>query len=228
VLGYSSVAQLGFILLGVSSLDPAGAQGAILQSITHALVVVPAFVLVAVVSERAGGVDQLDRLGGLARRAPVLAAAFLVVALCWLALPGTGNFVGEYLNLLGQWRVAPWATIVGSIGIALAAVYVLRMMITIMQNRQGPAVDDDAPDLGRRDGLMLGVTIAALLVLSLVPQLALKPSDTASRTAVEPARALFDSQRKAEQAESAPDAAALQAAGDAAGSSQDSPGDMIR
>lgn len=225
VLGYSSIAQLGFILLGVSSLDPAGAQGAILQSITHALVVVPAFVLVAVVSERAGGVDRLERLGGLARRAPVLATAFLIVALCWLALPGTGNFIGEYLNLLGQWRVAPWASIVGSIGIALAAVYVLRMMITIMQNRQGSSVPDDAPDLGRRDGVMLGVTIAALLVLSLVPQLALKPSDTATRSAVEPARALFDSQRKAD---AAPTDAELQVAGETAGSSQDSQGDVIR
>ncbi len=87
ILGYSSVAQLGFILLGISSLDPAGAQGAILQSVTHALVVVPAVILLAVVAERAGGVERLDQLGGLARRAPVLAATFLVVALCWLAMP---------------------------------------------------------------------------------------------------------------------------------------------
>ncbi len=199
ILGYSSVAQLGFILLGISSLDPAGAQGAIFQSITHALVVVPAIILVAVVTERANGVERFDQLGGLARRAPVLAALFLVVALAWLAMPGTGNFVAEYLVLLGQWRVAPWATIIASLGVVLAAFYALRLMIGSLQNDKGDAIPEDAPELRRFDATALGVAIGALVLVSLVPQLVLRTSDTAARTAVSPARALYESEQRAER-----------------------------
>lgn len=203
VLGYSSVAQLGFILLGISSLDPAGAQGAIFQSITHALVVVPAIILVAVITERANGVERLDQLGGLARRAPVLAALFLIVALCWLAMPGTGNFVAEYLVLLGQWRVAPWATIIASIGVVLAAFYALRLFIGAMQNHRGDAIPEDAPELKRFDAIALGVSIGALALVSLVPQLVLKTGETATRTAVSPARALHESEQRAGRQEAA-------------------------
>ncbi len=88
-------------------------------------------------------------MGGLARRAPVLAATFLVIALCWLAMPGSANFVAEYLVLLGQWRTAPWAAIVASIGVVLAAFYALRLMIGALQNSRGSAVPEDAPEIGR-------------------------------------------------------------------------------
>ena len=199
VLGYSSVAQLGFILLGISSLDPAGAQGAIFQSVTHALVVVPAIILVAVVTERANGVESLSQLGGLARRAPVLAATFLVVALAWLAMPGSGNFVAEYLVLLGQWRVAPWAAIVASIGVVLAAAYALRFFIGAMQNSKGDAIPDEAPEVGRFDATVLGFAVGALVLVALVPQLALRPGESATRSAVSPARALHESRERAER-----------------------------
>lgn len=197
ILGYSSVAQLGFILLGISSLDPAGAQGAIFQSVTHALVVVPAVILLAVVAERGSGVERLDQLGGIAKRAPVLSALFLVVVLCWLAMPGTGNFVAEYLVLLGQWRVAPWAAIIASLGVVLAAAYALRFMIGAMQNLRGAAVPENGPDIGGFERGLLGLSIAALAVVALVPQLGLRPSEAASRNAVYPSRALYESQKKA-------------------------------
>ncbi len=205
ILAYSSIAQLGFILLGISSLDPAGAQGAIMQSITHALVVVPAVILITMIFERAGKIESLEQLGGLARRAPVLSILFLLVALCWLAMPGTGNFIAEYLVLLGQWRVAPWATIIASIGIALAAVYVLRLFIGTMQNARGPAVPTLEPgaapklEVRRFDGSVLALGIVALAVLSLVPQLALRQSETAARSAVETPRALYESERRGER-----------------------------
>lgn len=195
ILGYSSIAQLGFILLGISSLDPAGAQGAILQSVTHALVVVPAIILVALVSERAGGIERLDQLGGLAKRAPVLTAIFLVIALCWLAMPGTGNFAAEYLVLLGQWRVAPWAAIVASIGVVLAAFYALRLMIGALQNSRGAAIPEDAPEVSRFDATVLGTAVGALVFISLVPQIGLNPGETAARNAVGPPRAVYESER---------------------------------
>ncbi len=195
ILGYSSIAQLGFILLGISSLDPAGAQGAILQSVTHALVVVPAIILVALLSERAGGIERLDQLGGIAKRAPVLTAIFLVVALCWLAMPGTGNFVAEYLVLLGQWRLSPWAAIIASLGVVLAAAYALRLMIGALQNARGAAVPEDAPEVGRFDATVLGTAVGALVFLALVPQIGLNPGETAARQAVASPRAVYESER---------------------------------
>ena len=104
VLGYSSVAQLGFITLGIFALDDDGAQGAILQAVNHGLVVVPAFFIVALLAARAGGSEDLRDMGGIAFRAPVLAALFLIVALATLAMPGSSNFVGEFLILLGVFQ----------------------------------------------------------------------------------------------------------------------------
>ena len=99
VVGYSSIAQLGFITLGIFSLTDEGAQGAVLQMVNHGLVVVPLFFIIALLAERAGGTDDLRRMGGLALRAPVLAAVFLIVALATLAIPGSANFAGEFLIL---------------------------------------------------------------------------------------------------------------------------------
>ena len=103
ILGYSSVAQLGFITLGIFAFDaPAqGAQGALLQAVNHGLVVAPLFFVIALLAERAGGSEDIRDLGGIAFRAPVLAALFLIVALATLAMPGSANFAGEFLILLG-------------------------------------------------------------------------------------------------------------------------------
>ena len=90
ILGYSSVAQLGFIALGIFALHDQGAQGAILQAVNHGLVVAPAFFIVALLAARAGGSEDLRDMGGLALRAPVLAAMFLIVT---LAEPGDARLV---------------------------------------------------------------------------------------------------------------------------------------
>ena len=118
ILGYSSVAQLGFITLGIFAIDSAGqgAQGALLQAVNHGLVVAPLFFVVALLAERAGGSEDIRDYGGIAFRAPVLAVLFLIVALATLAMPGSANFAGEFLILLGAfssvqcWRSWPrWA-----------------------------------------------------------------------------------------------------------------------
>lgn len=197
VLGYSSLAQLGFILLGIASLDPAGAQGALLQSVTHALVVVPAVVIIGILADRAERGAALTELGGVARRAPVLAVLFLLVALAWLAMPGSGNFIAEYYVLLGQWRVAPWAAILASFGVVLAAYYALRLMIGTMQNARGSAVAEDAPDVAGRDRAVLVVAVLGLIGLSLIPSAPLRVTETSSREAISAPRLLWESEQKA-------------------------------
>ena len=143
ILGYSSVAQLGFITLGIFALDPAGqgAQGALLQAVNHGLVVAPLFFVIALLAERAEGSEDIRDYGGIAFRAPILAVLFLIAALATLAMPGSANFAGEFLILLGTFSSVQAIAFVASIGVVLASVYALRMYIRSMHNRVGPKVD---------------------------------------------------------------------------------------
>jgi NADH-quinone oxidoreductase subunit M len=185
VLGYSSIAQLGFIVLGVFSLESQGAQGALLQSVNHGLVVMPAFFVVALLAARAGSEDLRD-MGGGAFRAPVLAALFLIVALATLAMPGSSNFAGEFLILLGVFKSKLAIALIASIGVAMASVYMLRMFIRAMHNRVGPEMR--SAELSGRDALVLVPLVLSILALAVYPQVALDKSEPAVGAAVEAAR----------------------------------------
>ncbi len=182
ILGYSSVAQLGFIVLGIFSLRPEGAQGAILQSVNHGLVVAPFFFIVALLAARAGGSQDIRDMGGIAMRAPVLATLFLLVAMANLAIPGSTNFVGEFLILLGVFQDAIVPAIVASVGIVLASVYTLRAFIRSSHGRVGPKVT--TRDLRFEDGLVLVPLVLVIIGLSLYPQLALERSERSAADAV--------------------------------------------
>jgi NADH-quinone oxidoreductase subunit M len=175
ILGYSSVAQLGFITLGVFSLDDDGAQGAILQSVNHGLVVIPAFFIVGLLAARAGGSSDLRDMGGTAFRAPVLAGLFLIVALATLAMPGSANFVGEYLILFGVFESKIVIAIVALTGVVLASVYMLRMFIRAMHNRVGAGVEPR--EIGLADALVLVPLVLVIIALSLYPQVLLEKGE---------------------------------------------------
>jgi NADH-quinone oxidoreductase subunit M len=183
VLGYSSIAQLGFIVLGIFSLREEGVQGALLQSVNHGLVVLPAFFIVALLAAR-GGSEDLRDMGGGAFRAPVLAALFLIVALATLAMPGSSNFAGEFLILLGVFKAKMAIAIIAFTGVALASVYMLRFFIRTMHNRVGPAMD--SREITLRDGLVLVPLVLAVLALSVYPQVALDKSEPAAKFAIHP------------------------------------------
>ncbi len=134
IAGYSSVAQLGFITVGLLALEGGAANGAVLQMVNHALVTVALFIVVAVLYERFG-TDDLREMGGMAMRAPILAALFLVVTLATLAMPGSANFIGEFYILNGLFETKIAFAFVASAGIALAAFYALRLYQRTMHNR---------------------------------------------------------------------------------------------
>ena len=150
ILGYSSVAQLGFITLGIFALgEAAGAQGALLQMVNHGLVVAPLFFIVALLVERTGSED-IREMGGVAFRAPVLSTLFLIVALATLAMPGSANFAGEFLILLGLFNTKLAIAIIAFTGVAMASVYMLRMFIRAMHNRVGAERQVVRPECPRR------------------------------------------------------------------------------
>jgi NADH-quinone oxidoreductase subunit M len=182
VVGFSSVAQMGFITLGIFALNEQGVQGALLQMVNHALVTVPLFFIVGLLAARAGGSEDLRDMGGIAFRAPVLASLFLIVALATLAMPGSANFVGEFLILLGVFQAKVVFAFVASIGVVLASVYVLRAFIRAMHNRVGPSVDSTEIRLG--DLAVLVPVIAAILALALYPQFGLRRSEPSAKASV--------------------------------------------
>ncbi len=175
ILGYSSVAQLGFIVLGIFALNSQGAQGAILQAFNHGLVVAPAFFIVALLASRSDGSEDIRDMGGIATRAPVLATFFLIITFATLAMPGSSNFVGEYFILLGVFQDHVAIAIVASSGVVMAAVYALRLFIRAMHNRTGPRVEP--AEMTTRDGLVLIPLVLAILAISLYPQFALHRSE---------------------------------------------------
>jgi NADH-quinone oxidoreductase subunit M len=185
VIAYSSVAQLGFITLGIFSLQPDGGQGALLQMVNHALVTAPLFFIVAVLAARAGGSEKLADMGGIAFRAPVLASLFLIVSLATLAMPGSANFVGEFMILLGLFKAKLAMAVIASLGVVGAAVYALRLYIRSMHNRVGPRVT--SREIGFSDAVAIVPIIVVILVLAFYPQFGLRRSERSLKTAIEPA-----------------------------------------
>ncbi len=183
VAGYSSVAQLGFITAGIFALRADGADGAVLQMVNHGLVVAPLLLIVAVLAERSGSED-LREMGGMAMRAPVLAALFLIVALATLAMPGSANFVGEFYILNGLFQAKIAFAFVAAIGVAMAAYYALRLYQRTMHNRLPAAAGIESREIGWRDAAVLVPLVACIVGLALYPQLILKRTDRAATETV--------------------------------------------
>jgi NADH-quinone oxidoreductase subunit M len=175
VVAYSSIAQLGFITLGIFSLRPEGSQGALLQMVNHGLVTAPAFFIVAALAARAGGSEKLRDMGGIAFRAPVLAAMFLIVALATLAMPGSSNFAGEFLILLGTFKAKLAIAAIAFVGVVGASFYALRLFISSMHNRVREGVT--SREIGIADAAAIVPLVCVILVLAFYPQFGLKRSE---------------------------------------------------
>jgi NADH-quinone oxidoreductase subunit M len=170
VAGYSSVAQLGFITLGIFSLRPDGADGAVLQMVNHGLVVAPLLLIVIVLAEMARS-DDITKMGGLATRAPVLAALFLVITMALLAMPGSANFVGEFYILNGLFQEKVVFALIATAGIAMAAFYALRLYQGAMHHRKPGGIESH--EIPWREGAIVGALVACIVALALYPGLIL-------------------------------------------------------
>ncbi|HKT83127.1 MAG TPA: NADH-quinone oxidoreductase subunit M [Solirubrobacterales bacterium] len=181
IAGYSSVAQLGFITAGIFALSADGSDGAVLQMVNHGLVVAPLFVIVAILAERSGSED-LREMGGMAMKAPVLAALFLIVTLATLAMPGSANFVGEFYILNGLFDSKIVFAFVAISGVAMSAYYALRLYQRTMHNRRPTGLE--SREIGLRDGVVLVPLVLCIIGLALYPQLILKRTDGAVQQSV--------------------------------------------
>jgi NADH-quinone oxidoreductase subunit M len=172
LVAYSSLAHLGFILLGLSAWTPTAVEGALLQMVNHGLTTAALFILIALIEKRAG-CRQLDELGGLWGRVPRLSAMLLFFALAALGLPGLNNFVGEILILIGTFSVHPLWAVLAACGLLLAAIYILRLLQGVIW---GPARDEHSwSDLVLREWLLLAPLVLLVLWLGLYPETFLEP-----------------------------------------------------
>ena len=166
LVAYSSVAHLGFIVVGTFALTSQGLTGGVVQMVNHGISTGALFILVGMIYDRRH-TRIISELGGLQKVAPMLAAVFMVVMLSSIGLPALNGFVGEYLILLGSFVTRRWWTVVAASGVILAAVYLLWAYQRVFQ---GTPNEENAatPDLTLADGLVLkqdGSAMAATLTL---------------------------------------------------------------
>lgn len=175
LLSYSSISHLGFVMLGVFSLTPGGIGASVLLSVGHTLASVLLFALLHFVNERQEEL-QLDHYYGMARKFPVLFFIFFVGVLASVSLPGTVNFVGEFLVLNFSYPVSALCTILSGVGVILGAVYMLKLYQYLGFGSPSPKAVSEAQvrDLALNEIFVLGSMIAIIIYFGFQPALILK------------------------------------------------------
>ena len=168
VVAYSSMAQMGLITLGLFALNDPGFDGAVLQMVNHGLVSGSLFLLAGAV-ERRTSTGEFALLGGMAKGRPALATVFMTTGIIALAVPGATTFAGEFLILLGVFKVGWGWAVVGTAAIVLAAMYTLRLISAVLHRERGRAVADEAMDLRPGELGIIVPLLACLLALSAWP-----------------------------------------------------------
>jgi NADH-quinone oxidoreductase subunit M len=166
LVAYTSVSHLGFVLLGIFAWNELALQGAVVTMIAHGISTGALFVIAGLLQERMH-TRELEQMGGLWATIPALGGATLFFALGSLGIPGLGDFVGEFLVLLGTYRVNVVLTILAAIGVLVATFYALRL---VQRTFYGPNLHEwRLPDLSRREALVIAPMIVVLLWLGLYP-----------------------------------------------------------
>jgi len=179
LVAYTSVSHMGFVLIGVYSWNELALQGTVMQMICHGLSTGALFMIVGMLYDRIHTRD-VTRMGGLWTAAPQLGGVAMVFAMASLGLPGTGNFVGEFLVIFGVFKVNIAVTVAALLGIVAATVYSLRIIQTTFH---GPAPTDwEISDLGSREMLMLTPMIIAIIWLGLWPSTVIATFEPALET----------------------------------------------
>ena len=187
LIAYSSVAHLGFVMLGIWALTLQSVQGALLIMINHGISTGALFFLVGMIYERRHS-RLIDAYGGIARVVPVFATILTVVSLSSIGLPGTNGFVGEFLVLLGAFRTYPVATALATTGVIIAAAYLLWALQRILFNPLDKHENEKLPDLTPRELAVLIPLLACIVWIGVYPKPFLTRMEPAARQLIEQVR----------------------------------------
>src|SRR6266496_24182 len=169
LIAYSSVAHLGFVMLGIWALTLQSVQGALLIMINHGISTGALFFLVGMIYERRHS-RLLEAYGGIARVVPLFAAILTIVSLSSIALPGTNGFVGEFLVLIGSFRTYPIAAGAAAIGVIVAAMYLLPALQRVIYNPLDKKENEKLLDLTPRELAVLVPLLVGILWIGLYPK----------------------------------------------------------
>ena len=174
LVAYSSVSHLGFVVLGIASMNTQGVSGAVYQMLSHGVTTGGLFLIVGMLSDRRH-TRQIADYGGLKKVTPHLVAAFLIVTLASIGLPGLNGFVGEFLILLGAFRWDPRLAAFAATGVILSATYMLWMFQRV---NYGPVTNEKnagLADLRPREWAVIVPIIAVAILMGVLPNLFLRP-----------------------------------------------------
>ena len=184
LVAYSSVSHLGFVVLGLCAMNVQGVQGSLYQMLNHGVSTGGLFMLVGMLSDRRH-TRLISEFGGLKGVVPRLVAAFLLVTLSSIALPGMNGFVGEFLILIGSFRWNPRLTVFAATGVILSAVYMLWMFQRVNYGKVTNEKNRSMPDLTPREWALMVPTIAMAVVMGVVPGVFLRPMEPSVNQVVE-------------------------------------------
>ena len=187
LIAYSSVAHLGFVMLGIWALTLQSVQGALLVMINHGISTGALFFLVGMIYERRHS-RMIEAYGGIARVVPLFAAILTIVSLSSIALPGTNGFVGEFLVLVGSFRTYPIATGLATTGVIVAAAYLLTALQRVIFNPLTNPENEKLTDLTPRELLVLVPLLVCILWVGVYPKPFLRRMEPSARQLIEQVR----------------------------------------
>ncbi len=169
LIAYTSVSHFGFIALGIFAMTTRGQSGSTLYMVNHGFSTAALFLIGGFLISRRGS-RMIADFGGVQKVAPVLAGTFLVAGLSSLALPGLSSFVSEFLVLVGTFERYTWAGIIATLGIVLAALYILLMYQRTMTGPTPEAVRETVHDLRGREVLAIAPLLVVIIALGVYPK----------------------------------------------------------
>jgi len=169
LVAYTSVAHMGFVVLGIFALTVNGLQGGLVVMISHGISTGALFLLLGMLYERRH-TRLIEDFGGLARIMPWFATALVITALASIGVPGTSGFVGEFLALLGAFETHPYMAVLAATGVIFAAYYMLPMVQRVLFNKLDKEENRSLPDLSRREIAVLAPLLALMIVLGAYPK----------------------------------------------------------
>ena len=187
LVAYSSVAHLGFVMLGIWAATVQSLEGAIIIMISHGISTGALFFLAGMLYERRH-TREIAAFGGLAKVVPVLAAVLTIVVLSSIGLPGTNGFIGEFLVLIGSFGIYPWAVVVAATGVVVAAMYMLRALQRVIYNKLDNPENEGMLDLSRRELAVLVPLIALIFWIGVYPAPFLRRIEASTSMLVEQVR----------------------------------------
>ncbi len=168
LVAYSSVAHLGFVMLGMFALNLQGLAGSLLQQINHGLSTGALFLLVGVVYDRKH-TRRIEEYGGIAKVMPLYASLFMIVMLSSVGVPGLNGFVGEFLILLGTFKANIAYGVFGAAGVILAAVYLLSMYQRVFFGKITHPENEKLPDCSAREAFVLIALVVFIILIGIYP-----------------------------------------------------------